>query len=341
MEFHLCVVEARGHCCMSSPNPLVTFCFMTYNQEAYVREALTSVLNQDYDNLEIVISDDGSNDDTWSIVEEVVRVFREAGCRHQLVLNRNKTNLGIVAHWDLLEKMCHGELKFMAAGDDVSMTNRASRVVEAWVSDGKRATAVIHSGYEIDTKGRRLGPVRSTSLKSPMGAVMAWKRFPALEFRRVSKDGVEDVICAARARMLGSELIIPDKLLLYRVGSGLSTGLTNQREPALRGFYLWKGSFPQIYADLEVLRGSMGENRYRELSTEYHKLERQTDAYVDLIQSGTIQKRMCAFVKLAGSNRSPAALVLLLVYLLPRRLGDFLLNVYVISKFYFKRLIVK
>ena len=38
--------------------PLVSVSLMTYNQQEFIRESIESVLEQDYDNLEIVIGDD-------------------------------------------------------------------------------------------------------------------------------------------------------------------------------------------------------------------------------------------------------------------------------------------
>jgi len=37
---------------------------ITYNQEKYVKDALESIISQDYENIEIVISNDGSSDNT-------------------------------------------------------------------------------------------------------------------------------------------------------------------------------------------------------------------------------------------------------------------------------------
>lgn len=49
--------------------PLVSICIPTYNGALYIRESLESVIKQSYNNLEIIISDDGSTDDTLNIVK--------------------------------------------------------------------------------------------------------------------------------------------------------------------------------------------------------------------------------------------------------------------------------
>ena len=51
-------------------SPLVNVIIPVYNVSAYVREAIDSVINQTYENLEIIIVDDGSTDDSGKICDE-------------------------------------------------------------------------------------------------------------------------------------------------------------------------------------------------------------------------------------------------------------------------------
>src|SRR5690606_3644453 len=52
---------------------LVSFLIPVQNEAQYVREALTSVLGQTHRNLEVIVIDDHSTDDTCAIVEEMCR----------------------------------------------------------------------------------------------------------------------------------------------------------------------------------------------------------------------------------------------------------------------------
>lgn len=52
--------------------PLVSVCIPTRNGEEFLKAALDSVLAQDYPNMEVVVSDDGSTDDTLGIVREFI-----------------------------------------------------------------------------------------------------------------------------------------------------------------------------------------------------------------------------------------------------------------------------
>lgn len=55
---------------MIASNPLVSIVVLTYNSASYIIETLESIKDQDYPNMELVVSDDGSKDGTYSIVIE-------------------------------------------------------------------------------------------------------------------------------------------------------------------------------------------------------------------------------------------------------------------------------
>lgn len=57
-------------------NPLVTICIPTRNRVAALQRSVKSILNQDYAPIEIIISDNGSNDGTEAFCRELARVDR-------------------------------------------------------------------------------------------------------------------------------------------------------------------------------------------------------------------------------------------------------------------------
>ena len=50
--------------------PLISVALTTYNGEKYLSEQLESIINQDYKNFEIIISDDNSKDKTIEIIND-------------------------------------------------------------------------------------------------------------------------------------------------------------------------------------------------------------------------------------------------------------------------------
>ena len=53
----------------------VVIMLATYNGEKYIREQLDSIINYDHKNINLVISDDGSVDNTWKILEEYAKNY--------------------------------------------------------------------------------------------------------------------------------------------------------------------------------------------------------------------------------------------------------------------------
>jgi glycosyltransferase involved in cell wall biosynthesis len=74
-------------------NPLISVCIPVYNGAAYLEDCLQSVIAQTYSNIEILLVDDGSTDDSISIIEK----FSQKDSRIRLV--RNQKNLGLTGNW--------------------------------------------------------------------------------------------------------------------------------------------------------------------------------------------------------------------------------------------------
>jgi glycosyltransferase involved in cell wall biosynthesis len=92
-------------------NPKVSIIMPTYNRAAYIMESVESVLNQTYQNWELIIVDDGSEDDTEEIISQIkdARVqFYKAG----------KIGLGIKLKYIGIERS-DGELIAFLDSDDV------------------------------------------------------------------------------------------------------------------------------------------------------------------------------------------------------------------------------
>lgn len=93
-------------------NSLVSICIPTYNGEAFLNEALDSVLIQNYKNLEVIFSDDGSTDNTFEIIHE----FKNH-TSFEVSIYQNKSK-GIGSNWNNCIKHARGEyIKFLFQDD--------------------------------------------------------------------------------------------------------------------------------------------------------------------------------------------------------------------------------
>lgn len=127
---------------------------LTYNQEQFVAEALQSLLDQDHDNLEIVVSDDCSRDSTWQQVLAVCQTY--AGSK-KIKLNRNDTNLGIGANYNKAFSLSSGDVLFSAAGDDVSLPQRCSQSLALWNERGQVPDLIATDAFDMTLDGRVCG----------------------------------------------------------------------------------------------------------------------------------------------------------------------------------------
>lgn len=97
---------------MKKNSPLVSIMIPTYNQEAYISQAIESALMQDYNNIEIIISDDCSTDRTREIAKRYLS-------DHRVKYYRNSTNLGRVKNYHhTLYDLTSGEWVINLDGDD-------------------------------------------------------------------------------------------------------------------------------------------------------------------------------------------------------------------------------
>lgn len=107
--------------------PLVSFCICTYNQENFISQAIDGAISQNYDNLEIIISDDCSTDNTWKVIHKKIKNIHHKN----IVLNRNKSNLGLADHMNKIYfELSSGEYVIIAAGDDISLPLRTKISIE-------------------------------------------------------------------------------------------------------------------------------------------------------------------------------------------------------------------
>lgn len=263
--------------------PLVSVALMTYNQEVYVKESLLSVLNQTYDNLEIIISDDCSKDRTWEVIEHEVDVYRGSGGKHNnIVLNRNQTNLGVAKHFELILSKCHGELIVCQAGDDISHLERIQVIVNT-LKNHPGATVLSHEAICIDDKGQNVGTnVMKTSALMPLGAMMSYSRRVYDEFDPISEDGAwEDDVYARRAQMLGEEVQIKKVLLKYRIGcGGICSGKDDIKVRRTRVALGCLAAARQSRRDLERCKNSISADKLSKVSSDIDWYEkRYTDEY--------------------------------------------------------------
>lgn len=116
---------------MSGYYPKVSVMIITYNQEALIGETIESVLAQNYENLEIVVSDDASTDKTPEIVKKYAESYPG-----KIIPVLNKLNLGITGNSNAAFFACTGELVAILGGDDLFLPGKIAEQVKAFEDRG-------------------------------------------------------------------------------------------------------------------------------------------------------------------------------------------------------------
>jgi glycosyltransferase involved in cell wall biosynthesis len=128
--------------------PLVTIVMCVYNAGEYLRPSLLSILAQTYQNLEILIIDDGSTDGCFATVSDLltdsrVRVTHQNNATRPVALNR------------ALEQV-QGEFYAIQDGDDVSHPTRIEKQVRALLN--QPGLAAVFCGNDLIINGRSMAP---------------------------------------------------------------------------------------------------------------------------------------------------------------------------------------
>lgn len=212
--------------------PSVTVFLFAYNQSKYIRAACESVLAQDYTPLQIIFSDDCSTDDTFDIMSEIASNYRG---QHQVHLNRNPQNIGLIRHVNLSHQLTTTDLLVAAAGDDISEPNRVTEIVKAYRCAVHQPTSLYSAVYEMSADGvighiakppiNKLNTVQQHALSSALiiGAAHAWHRDVFDQFGEITElDAFEDLVIAYRSSLLGGLCYIDQPLVKYRLGVGIS-----------------------------------------------------------------------------------------------------------------------
>lgn len=146
---------------------LVSIITPLYNAEKYVEETIRSVLNQDYQNWEMILVDDCSLDKSVSIVQEIQKQDS------RIKLLKNKSNMGPAPSRNLAIDKAKGDIIAFLDSDDIWHPKKLSKHVRFMEEN---SSAFSHTSYGfIDEKGRSINSTYHVSDK-PVGYENLLKR---------------------------------------------------------------------------------------------------------------------------------------------------------------------
>lgn len=130
---------------------LVTVICSCYNHARFVAESIQSVLNQSHNNIQLIVVDDCSADDSVSVIENYIAVFP------QIIFIKNETNLGITKSFNNAAKFAKGDYIVDLAADDVLLPHCIAVQLETFNNSKFNNLAIVYGNAElISEKGTHI-----------------------------------------------------------------------------------------------------------------------------------------------------------------------------------------
>lgn len=135
--------------CPLSAEPLVSILISNYNYGRYIATAIQSALEQTYRNIELIVCDDGSTDDSVQVIEE----FERQDSRLRLI---RKANGGQASGFNAAFAVSRGEIISLLDSDDLFLPHKVERIVadfQAHPDSGFGVHRVIRVSADLRRQG--------------------------------------------------------------------------------------------------------------------------------------------------------------------------------------------
>ena len=127
------------------PSPLATIVINNYNYQQYVGQAIETALQQSYDNVEVLVVDDGSTDDSRKVIDQfdgITKIYKD--------------NIGQLSCFAAGSDHAKGKYIFFLDADDYYAPETITRAVEALESDPDAVMVQMRLNL-VDHVGNRIG----------------------------------------------------------------------------------------------------------------------------------------------------------------------------------------
>lgn len=189
--------------------PLVSIGMPLFNEARFVKESLLSIMGQTYPNIEIIVSDNGSTDETINICGEILSE------RGNAIINRFEANKGATENFRFVLQKARGKYFMWASGHDLWAPDYVRETVALLESEPSSVLAFGSSTW-IDEEGRAFGKhfgytdTRGLSALARFFTVFYGNMNPILGvIRKTSLDRVGPLVS-----VVGADLILLSQLAL-------------------------------------------------------------------------------------------------------------------------------
>ena len=144
---------------------LVSIAIPAYNHAAFIEDCLASVCAQTYPELELILIDDGSTDNTFEIAQHFLE--RHRARFHRIVLEK-RNNQGVSANSNACIEACHGEWIHLLGSDDILHPNKVEHIQQSIQNWDCQKLAMVHADCDyIGEDGDSVTRSRQKSRPAP------------------------------------------------------------------------------------------------------------------------------------------------------------------------------
>ena len=129
----------------------VSICIPVYNNADVIGATIDAILHQTYKNIELVIVDDASSDNSCEVIES----YRDG----RIKLYRNKQNLGMTGNWNRCVELASAEFIKLVCADDILRPKCIETELSALTASGE-AVMTVSDSIMINRKKKKLGIFR-------------------------------------------------------------------------------------------------------------------------------------------------------------------------------------
>ena len=141
--------------------PMVTVGVPLYNHEKYIVKCLESIVKQSYKNIELIVIDDGSPDNSY----EVAKNYLENQTYNNNYIIKTRPNKGMCNTLNEIAKQAKGEYVSFTASDDFWMLNKIEEQVE-FLEKNPNIVLVHSNSIIVDNKNNATGYIDYSSKKN-------------------------------------------------------------------------------------------------------------------------------------------------------------------------------
>ena len=225
----------------------VSIILPVYNVEKYIKECLDSLVNQSYKNIEIIVVNDGSPDNSQKIIDEYSKEYKE-------VKSYTKENGGVSSARNLGLDKATGDYVMFVDGDDYVSKDIISKLIEdikkekcdiacsdiiKFYEDGKETYYKTNQNYsDNDIKNYIIGD------SGPCAKLFKKELFDKVKFRKLAYEDLDIIpILAINVNKIG---YIKEGLYYYRQIDGSATRLSKYNESMLDIFTVLENVYDKL-----------------------------------------------------------------------------------------------